>query len=118
MKAKDLLTGLSFYGLWLLLAAMWAVVLFQLQVLILFLGILVIETPWLRPTGWNSETLKGIERCGFFVMGSLWLGLVLFSERHLRKGVTERRFWRHTLQLILVGGGIYGLSTGLLYLLG
>ena len=117
MKVKNFILGFSSYGLWLLSAAMWAAVMFQLQVLLLFFSILVLETSWLRPPGWNNETLKGIEKCGFLVLGSLWLGLVIFSERYLRKGVTENRFWQRVLHLVLVGGGIYGLSAALLYLL-
>jgi hypothetical protein len=87
------------------------------QNLVLYLGILVIQNDALRPTGWSSDTLSGINRCGFLVLGSLWLGMVVFTEKYLREGAAEQQLLRRALRLALIGGAVYLLSAGLLFLL-
>lgn len=106
------------YGLWLGLAALWAVAAFQLQATLLYIGYLIIQNPALRPTGWNTSTLAGINRCTFLLLGSLWLGLVIYTEKYLRESLVEDRLLVNAGRLLLIIGGIYGFSAGLLYLLG
>ena len=117
-KSKQLGAVVFLYGLWLGVAALWALVAFQLQTTLLFIGILIIQNPSLRPTGWNSGTLSGINRCTFLLLGSLWLGLVIYSERYLRESLEKDRLLVNAGRLLLIIGGIYGVSVGLLYILG
>ena len=97
---------------------LWTFAAFQVQNLILYLGLLVIQNPSIRPPGWSSDTIVGINRCSFLILGSLWLGLAIFSEKYLREGSHEEHLLQNALRLTLIGGGIYAFSTGLLYILG
>lgn len=106
------------YSLWLGVAALWAVVAFQIQSTLLFISILIIQNPSIRPTNWNTGTLSGINRCTFLLLGSLWLGLVIYSEKYLRESLEEDRLLINTGRLLLIIGGIYGFSAGLLLVLG
>jgi len=116
MTMRKIMTLTAIYGLWILLVILWAMVAFQLQALMIYLGILVIQTPTLRPTGWNTSTLDGIYRCSFLLLGSLWLGMAVFIEKHLRERSAAQRLWPTALRLALIGGAIYGASAILLYL--
>lgn len=117
MTAKKILTVVGIYGLWILLLILWTLAAFQVQNLVLYLGILVIQSDSLRPTGWSTDTLSGINRCGFLILGSLWLGMAVFTEKYLREGAAEQQLLRRAFQLALIGGAVYLLSTGLLFLL-
>ena len=117
-KSKRVGATVLLYSLWLGLAALWALVAFQVQTTLLFLGILIIQNPSIRPPGWNSGTLSGINRCTFLLLGSLWLGLVIYSEKYLRESLEEDRLLVNAGRLVLIIGGIYGVSIGLLYVLG
>jgi len=116
-KSKQVGTWLGFYGLWLLLSTLWGVVAFQMQTTLLYLGILVVQTPEIRPAGWNTGTISGINRCTFLILGSLWLGLVVFTEKYLREGREENRLLARAGLLLLIIGGLYGGSVAMLYLL-
>jgi|GEM_PF-1312256 len=116
-KSKRLGATVLLYSLWLGLAALWTVTAFQLQTTLLYISFLIIENPTLRPTGWNTATLSGIYRCTFLILGSLWLGLIIFTERYLRESLEEDRLLVNAGRLLLIIGGIYGFSAGLLYLL-
>ena len=105
------------YGSWLLLAILWAIALFQVQALLLGLTLMVIQTPWLTPTGWNSSTLSGVLRCTYLLLGGLWLGLVIYTEQYLRESVAEQRLLLKSGRLCLIIVVIYGLGSLLLYLL-
>ena len=117
-KSKRLGATIFLYGLWLGVAALWAVVAFQVQATLLYVGFLIIQNPSLRPTGWNTGTLSGITRCTFLLLGALWLGLVIYSERYLRESLEEDRLLVNAGRLLLVIGAIYGFSVGLLFILG
>lgn len=116
-KSKQVGTWLGLYSLWLLLSTLWGVVAFQMQTTLLYLGILVVQTPEIRPTGWNTGTISGINRCTFLILGSLWLGLVVFTEKYLREGREENRLLARAGRLLLIIGGLYGGSAAVLYLL-
>jgi hypothetical protein len=115
--SRKLGAKLGLYGLWAVLAALWAVAAFEVQALLLYLGIFIVEHPALRPSGWNTTTLSALNRCGLVILGAAWIGLVIFSERYLRDGLEEGRLRSRLVRLVLVIGGIYGASLGLIYLL-
>ena len=108
---------IGLYGSWLLLAALWAIALFQVQALLLGLTLTIIQTPWLTPTGWNSSTLSAVVCCTTLLLGGLWLGLVIFTEQYLQESATRQRLLANTGRLGLMISLLYGLSTLILYLL-
>ena len=117
LKSKKVLSTLSFYLFWLILAALGAVVALQLQITFVYLGLLIVQSPF-RPTGWNTSTVSGISRCGYLVFGILWLGLVLYLEKYLSAGYEEGRLGIYFLRLALIMGGVYLFCIALLYVLG
>jgi len=117
MSSNKVFTLLGVYGLWILLLVLWTLAAFQVQSLVLYLGILVIQNDTLKPAGWSGDTLSGISRCSFLILASIWLGMAIFTEKYLREGATEQHLRQRSLRLGLIGGGIYLLSTGLLYLI-
>jgi hypothetical protein len=117
LKSKRVLSALSFYLFWVILAALGVAVAFQLHITFVYLGLLVIQSP-LRPTGWNTSTLSGISRCGYVLFGLLWLGLVLSLGRYLSAGLDEGRLGFYFLRLALILGGVYLFCGALLYILG
>ncbi len=98
-RFKRILIFFSIYAWWLGLIVLWTFAAFQAQNLILYLGLLVIQTPSIRPPGWNNDTLVGINKCGFLILGSLWLGLAIFTEKYLREGACEERLLQNALRL-------------------
>ncbi len=115
--SKQIGGTVGLYLLWLLLAVLWAVVAFQVQTTLLYLGLVVVQTPEIRPTGWNTATISGINRCTFLVLGALWLGVVVFTERYLREGLEQNRLFAYAGRLAVIAGLSYGLGAGLLWLL-
>ena len=115
--SKNFLSTFGFYLFWLILAALGAVVAFQLQVTFVYLGLLLIQSP-LRPVGWNTSTLSGINRCGYVIFGLLWLGLAIYLEKYLSAGHAEGRMGIYFLRLALGLVGVYLFCAALLYLLG
>lgn len=118
IKSKSWLNSLGFYLLWFLLAALAVVVAFELQVTFVYLGILVVQSPSLRPTGWNTSTVAGINRCGYLLMAILWLGVVFYLEKYLSTALEEGRLWSQALRAGLMLVGVYLFCAALFYVLG
>ncbi len=111
---RNVLAGLRFYGLWAALAALLALAAYQVYVILLYLGIRVVDTPALRPAGWNSATIYGLSRFLVLVMGCLWLLAVSLLEHRLRQDAGLRSL---VLRLVLGVGAFYALSYSALLLL-
>lgn len=118
LRLRRALTNLQLYSILALLMILWAVVAFQVQATLVYIGILVVQNPSLRPVGWNSSTIVGLSKCGILVLGAIWLGLLPFTEKYLREGLEDERLWTRIGRLLVVIGGIYGISAGLIYVLG
>ncbi len=116
--SNRVVNGILFIVLWVLFAVFWGFVALQLQNLVLYLGLLIINSPTFRPSGWNSHTIHGIYRCGFFILGSLWLGMVIFTLNYLQEGVSKHQLLHYALHLFLGGAAVYLFTTGVLFVLG
>lgn len=116
-KSKHLALGAAIYGLTGLMALLWALAAFQLQALFVYLGILIVQTPSLTPTGWNSSTIVGLNKCGILILGMLWLGLVLFTHHHLTEALADQQLLAKAGRMALIIIGIYAFSAIILYLL-
>lgn len=114
---NKVLTGLTIYVGWSALAAWWAIVFFQVQVLLIALAIFIGQTPALTPPGWHSGQVSGVYRCSTVILGAGWLGLVLFMLHWLQEKAPEGQLWRSGAKLALIGLGVYGLSAVVMYLL-
>lgn len=102
--------NLGLYALWIILAALAAYTAFQLHAMSIYLGILIVENPALRPTGWTIGTINALSRLVWLVLGILWLGFVIFSEKHLGDGQKRQLLRAYAIRLFIIIGAIYGLS--------
>jgi hypothetical protein len=117
-KSKDLAVTVGLYVLWGLLAAMWLWLAFELYTLLIYLGILIVQTPSLTPPGWNSSTIVGLSKCSVLVLGALWLGVALFTHHQLQRAREDRQLLVKAGRTALIIVGIYLFSAAMLYLLG
>ena len=106
----------ALYGLWLIVVLLWTVLSFYLHRTLLVVGLGVIQTPSLRPTGWSTDTLTGIDRCGYLILGAVWLGMVLYTEGYLREGMEEGTLLVRTGRLLMIIITLFGLGFGLTFL--
>ena len=115
-KLQQVGSTIGVYGLWLASIALWVLVAIQFQRVILVVGNFIIETPAIKPVGWNSETLNGISRCGFVIAGALLLGVIIYTERYLREAAAENQLMIRAGRLFLIGGGLLIFGIGIFYL--
>lgn len=107
---------MALYGLWLVIVLLWSIVSLYLQRTLLVLALWVIQTPALRPAGWSTSTLVGINRCGYLILGGVWLGMVLYTERYLREGLDEGALLVRAGRLLAIIAIVFGLSLALTFL--
>ena len=114
---QDVPRTLALYGVWVGLGALAALTAYQVYGTLIYLGLVAVETPSLRPPGWNTATIHGLSRFLILVLGCCWLFLVYWMLGYLREGMAERKLWRRAGWLVLSFGAVYGLSYGALVLL-
>jgi hypothetical protein len=112
-RVRGTLSNLGFYALWGIVAAFVALVAYQVYVMLLFIGILIVQNPATRPPGWNTATIYGLSRFLILVLGGLWLLSVLFLEGYLREGTRRRQLWTRVLRVALFIGALFGLCYAL-----
>lgn len=109
---------MSLYGLSIVLAILWAIAAFQLQSLLIYIGIIIVQTPALTPPGWSNSTIVGLSKCTVLILGIFWLGLSLYTHNALSQAQEDHRLLVTAARLALIIIGVYILSAGLLYILG
>ena len=107
----------TLYAVWGILTVLWIIVAFQVQNTLLTVGLVMVKYPALTPYGWSSHTIHGLNRLIIFVVGSLWLGIVVYSEQYLREACEEQKFFEKVKRSLLIIGGTYLTSGILMYLL-
>ena len=98
------------YIVWAILATLLALTLYQLHATLLFLGLKAVENPSTRPAGWNTDTIHGLGRFLFLVLGATWLVSMSLMESFLGQAQQEGRLWALAGRLLLAIGAIYALS--------
>ena len=108
---------LKFYLAWGLTGALLIPMLGQLKVLVLYLALQLIKNDALRPPGWNSETMAGVDKCTTFVALGAWLILFLYAEGQIQEAQIKDQFWAQTGKMWLIIGGIYLAGALLLFVI-
>ncbi len=113
--AKRVWPRVMVYGLWIGLSALAAGALWQLNFGLLTLAALLI-TSSLGPPGWTLDTLAGLNKLQVLVLGSFWLGLVMYMEHRLGQAVSQERLLPWALRTAgwLIALGILGYGLRLL----
>jgi hypothetical protein len=117
MDRRKVINYLGLYGVWIALMALAALAAFQIQTTLVYIGLLVVENPDLRPSGWTTNTITPLERLIILILGVFWLGLAMYSEPYLREGMQQKVFRHRLIRLLVIILGIFGLSYGVLILL-
>lgn len=108
---RKLAKSVRLYGAWLFLSILGIVVAFQLRVTLLYMGLFVVKRPSLRPPGWNTSTIHGLDRFVILILGIIWLFMVAFLENYLREGFRNQTiFWQRVGRFGLMLVVIYVLS--------
>lgn len=96
--------GSSYLFSWLGTSFLLTLALFQLHATLIVISLAIVDTPSLRPAGWNTGTLYGLSRAFWLILGSFWLAWVTFTEDYLRE---EHLLKRRTIRLLIIIGTIY-----------
>ena len=107
--------SLSYFVFWILLAGFATLIGFQLHATLVAISIAVINNPTLRPIGWSLDTIYGLSRVFWLILGIFWLGWVMYTEGLLREGKNQKHLLKRFFLLALILGLIYG-STYIVFL--
>jgi hypothetical protein len=109
-RIREVFTNLLYILLWILMAALVAITLFQVHATLISLGVYMVNNPDLRPIGWNSDSIVLLSRLLWLVVGIIWLGFVMYMHEYLKEGRRVKAFGKRVLRLLLILGGVYGAS--------
>ena len=96
--------------IWLILAICITFTAFQVHSMLIAVGLFVVNTPAIRPTGWNTPTVYGLSRLLWLILGIFWLVGILYCEADLREGKELQILKIRAIKLFSITGGIYLLS--------
>jgi hypothetical protein len=116
-RLQSALGNISYFVFWIVLAALAAFVAFQIHATLIAIAIAVIENPSLRPSGWSTDTIYGLSRVFWLILGIFWLGWVTFIEGYLREGKNHQLLIKQSTLLLVILGVIYGINYLVLLLL-
>lgn len=109
-RMRAVIANLLYILLWIVLAALVALTLFQVHATLISLGIYMVGNPDIRPSGWNTGSIMLLSRLLWLVMGIIWLGTVMFMHEFLSEDRRVKTLGKRVLRLLLILGGIYGAS--------
>lgn len=101
-RIKSLIDNLSVYALWLALVVLVTITAFQVHTTIIAIALWAVQNPSLRPPGWNTNTIYGLSRLLWLILGILWLGWVMFTEGYLSEGKQLEVLKPRALRLLLI----------------
>ena len=116
-RLQVVIDNIGVYGVWVLYAAFAGLTAFQLQATLIYIGLLIVENPDIRPIGWSTGTIVSINRILVLILGLLWLGVVVFAESYLRDGKSKNKLANRALRIFASTGAVYLISYLLLVLL-
>jgi hypothetical protein len=90
---------------------------FQFHATLISIGLAMVGNPSLRPPGWNTDTIYGLSRLLWLIVGIGWLGWVMFTFDHLREAKKPRMLVGRFIRLLLILGVVYISSYGVLLFL-
>ncbi len=101
-RIKSLIENLSPYALWLALVILVTITGFQIHATAIAIALQVVQNPSLSPPGWNTNTIYGLSRLLWLVLGVFWLGWVMFTEGYLSEGKQHDVLRPRVLRLLLI----------------
>ncbi|HSF83338.1 MAG TPA: hypothetical protein VLA49_19025 [Anaerolineales bacterium] len=104
---KSTIDNLNTYAIWLVLAILVTITGFQVHTTLIAVAIRVVQNPSIRPPGWTTNTIYGLSRLIWLILGIFWLGWVMFTEGYLSEGKRMEILKTRSLRLLLIIVAIY-----------
>ncbi|MEM9773898.1 MAG: hypothetical protein AAF902_04915 [Chloroflexota bacterium] len=93
----------------------WAFI--QLYSLMLYVNLVWVNNETWRLPGWTSFTIHALTRITGFTLGTIWLGLMVWSEQFLDKALRQEKLRPRAYKMLGYALGLGIVSIGLLTLL-
>jgi hypothetical protein len=97
----------SFFLYWIILGVGATLTSFQIHATLITIALVMVGNPSLRPPGWNTDTVYGLSRLLWLVVGMGWLGWVMFTFDDLRETKRAKTQRRRFFGLLFILGVIY-----------
>jgi hypothetical protein len=106
-RIRSIFDAISYIIFWLILGVVVTLTLFQVHATLIYIAVVVVDNPSLRPIGWSSGTIYGLSRILWLILGMCWLGWIMLTYDYLRESkqlkILKQRFFR----LLLILGAVY-----------
>lgn len=116
-RIRSVLEQLSSYFWWVVLAVLVTLTLFQVHGTVIALSLVAVQNPATRLPGWSTDTVYGLSRAMWFILGVFWLGWVMYTLEYLREGQKYHILRERTLRLGLILLVTYAVSAILVFLI-
>lgn len=113
-----ILSATKFTIAWIAIVVLLAATLNYVKILLLYLSIQLIENDALRPTGWNTGTMAGVDKCLTVLFVILWLMGAMYSVTYIREALDANQFWGRMARVLGILGLVCLVSLGILSVAG
>ena len=104
---RSIIDSLSLYFLWVILAVLVTLTLFQVHGTLISIALAAIENPSTRPLGWTTGSVYGFSRLLWLILGIFWLGWVMYTLEYLREGQQYQILKQRVIRCLRILGVIY-----------
>jgi hypothetical protein len=116
-RIRSVIEELSSYFLWAVLAVLVTLTLFQVHGTVIALSLVAVQNPATRLPGWSTDTVYGLSRLMWLILGVFWLGWVMYTLEYLREGQKYHILRERTLRLGLILLVTYAVSVIIVFLI-
>ncbi|GAB4515806.1 MAG: hypothetical protein Kow0047_27750 [Anaerolineae bacterium] len=100
-QGADVARYLAAYIVWALVSALGIWLIFQLRINLLELVVILRLGPWI---------MGAVDKFGIFILGLIWLTLVVPLESYFRNGASRRQLAQRTVKVLAIELALLGLS--------
>jgi len=79
---------------------------YELYTLALYINLVWVNNETLRLPGWTAYTIHALTRFSGFILGTTWLGVMVWSERHLELALKKGKLRPVSRKLIGYSAGL------------
>ena len=116
-RIRPVLSTIGYIASWLILSSIATLTIFQIHTIVLSIALRVVENPSTRPVGWSTDTIHGLSRIAWLILGILLLLWVVFTEEYLREGNRYRKLKKRATRLFLIIVTVYIVCYGILFVI-
>ncbi len=101
-RIRSVIEQLSSYFWWAVLGVLVTLTLFQVHGTMIALSLAAVQNPATRLPGWSTDTVYGLSRFLWLILGVFWLGWVMYTLEYLREGQKYHILKERTVRLGLI----------------